>query len=46
MENIIISALSGGVAGILVDLIYFPIETIKTRIQASNKKTNYQSTAS
>ena len=36
MSQLYISSLSGGIAGIFVDLIYFPIETIKTRIQASN----------
>lgn len=41
MDNIVISAISGGVAGIFTDLIFFPIETIKTRIQASNISINY-----
>jgi solute carrier family 25 S-adenosylmethionine transporter 26 len=32
--------LSGGLAGITVDLIYYPLETIKTRIMGSNLKEN------
>lgn len=30
--DVLTSALAGGSAGILTDLIFFPIETIKTRI--------------
>lgn len=37
--------MSGGIAGISVDLIYFPFETLKTRIQASNNKVDYQKKA-
>ena len=36
MSDVLYSGLSGGVAGICVDLIYFPLDTIKTRIQASS----------
>jgi hypothetical protein len=30
--NLFISGLSGGTAGVVVDFIYYPLETIKTRI--------------
>lgn len=33
-------ALSGGMAGIMVDLVYYPMETIKTRIMGSSIKEN------
>ena len=38
--------LSGGIAGICVDLVLFPIDSIKTRLQASDPKTNYSLKAS
>jgi|JI6StandDraft_1071083.scaffolds.fasta_scaffold02807_4 hypothetical protein len=33
-------ALSGGMAGITVDLVYYPMETIKTRIMGSSINEN------
>ena len=39
------STLAGGSAGISVDLALFPIDTIKSRMQASTKEVNYQETA-
>jgi len=33
-------ALSGGIAGIAVDLVYYPLETIKTRVMGSSIKEN------
>ena len=45
MNEIFISGLSGGTAGIVTDLIFFPIETIKTRLQASSAKVNYSESA-
>ncbi|CAD8047197.1 unnamed protein product [Paramecium sonneborni] len=45
MEQIFISGIAGGSAGIITDFIFFPIETIKTRIQASNNKIDYFKTA-
>lgn len=41
-NKVFISGLAGGIAGIVVDVIYFPIDTIKTRIQASNKNIDYR----
>jgi solute carrier family 25 S-adenosylmethionine transporter 26 len=46
MDRVIVSGCAGGIAGIMVDLIYFPIETIKIRIQASNSKVDYIKSAS
>ncbi|KRX01139.1 Mitochondrial carrier domain [Pseudocohnilembus persalinus] len=43
--SVFISALAGGVAGVIVDCVYYPFETIKTRIQASNKKVDYSKQA-
>jgi solute carrier family 25 (mitochondrial S-adenosylmethionine transporter), member 26 len=36
-RDILASGLSGGVSGVLVDLFLYPLDTIKTRIQASIK---------
>lgn len=33
-------SLAGGMSGITVDLVYYPLETIKTRIMASNVSEN------
>lgn len=33
-------SLSGGLAGLTVDLVYYPLETIKTRIMGSSVKEN------
>ena len=30
MTSIFVSGLAGGIAGIVVDFVYYPIETIKT----------------
>ena len=32
MDIVFVSGCAGGCAGIVVDLIYFPIDTIKTRL--------------
>jgi hypothetical protein len=37
-SNTIKYGASGGLAGITVDLIYYPMETIKTRIMGSSKQ--------
>ena len=31
--NCLVSACSGGVAGFIIDIAFFPIDSIKTRIQ-------------
>ena len=31
-NSVFLSSLSGGVAGIAVDVVYYPLETYKTRI--------------
>ena len=36
-----VSILAGGMAGISVDLALFPIDSIKTRLQASTKQVDY-----
>ncbi|CAD8076664.1 unnamed protein product [Paramecium sonneborni] len=41
MDKILISGVAGGSAGIFTDFLFFPIETIRTRIQASNIKIDY-----
>jgi hypothetical protein len=37
-RDLFLYALSGGIAGITVDVTYYPLETIKTRIMGSSKK--------
>ena len=34
----LVSILSGGCAGLITDIIYFPLDTIKTRLQVNFKK--------
>ena len=36
-----VAALSGGLAGISIDFVLFPIDSIKTRLQASSNNQNY-----
>lgn len=36
-----VSAIAGGVAGISIDFALFPVDSIKTRLQASSKKIDY-----
>jgi len=33
-----VAALSGGIAGTSIDFVLFPIDSIKTRLQASSNK--------
>lgn len=40
-DVILISILSGGLAGISVDFALFPIDAIKTRVMASTKDVDY-----
>lgn len=40
-----ISGVAGGSAGIFTDFLFFPIETIRTRIQASNINIDYYKSA-
>lgn len=40
-DVIIISILSGGLAGISVDFALFPIDAIKTRVMASTSQVDY-----
>ena len=40
-KNVIVSMLAGGMAGISVDFALFPIDSIKTRLQASTNKIDY-----
>ena len=39
------SIVAGGLAGISVDFALFPVDTIKSRLQASTKTVNYTETA-
>jgi len=41
VRDSIISGVAGGMAGLTIDLIAFPIDSIKTRLQASGKEVNY-----
>jgi solute carrier family 25 S-adenosylmethionine transporter 26 len=41
VHEIVVSGLAGGTAGVIVDVFYFPIETIKTRIQASSNRIDF-----
>ena len=38
MSETIKHGVAGGVAGIAVDIVFYPLETIKTRIMASSAK--------
>ena len=40
-KNVMISVIGGGLAGISVDFALFPIDSIKTRLQASTNKVDY-----
>lgn len=40
------SIVAGGLAGASVDFALFPVDSIKTRLQASSKKVDYQKQAS
>eukprot|EP01017_Pseudomicrothorax_dubius_P030413 TRINITY_DN3796_c1_g1_i2.p1 TRINITY_DN3796_c1_g1~~TRINITY_DN3796_c1_g1_i2.p1 ORF type:complete len:156 (-),score=20.78 TRINITY_DN3796_c1_g1_i2:606-1073(-) len=40
-KGVILSAIAGGTAGLFTDLMYFPIDSLKTRIQASIKGQNF-----
>jgi solute carrier family 25 S-adenosylmethionine transporter 26 len=44
-KDVLISGFSGGIAGIVVDFVYYPLESIKTRIQASTLKLDYSKLA-
>ena len=37
--------IAGGLAGIAVDIVFYPLETIKTRIMASSRQENLKSIA-
>ncbi|CAI2377596.1 unnamed protein product [Moneuplotes crassus] len=41
LKKFLCSSLAGGCAGISVDFVLFPIDSIKTRLQASTKAKNY-----
>ena len=40
-KTMIISVLAGAIGGAICDLVIFPIDSIKTRIQASNAKKDF-----
>lgn len=42
LKKFVCSSLAGGCAGISVDFVLFPIDSIKTRIQASTKDKNFR----
>ena len=44
-KKVVISVLAGGMAGISVDFALFPVDSIKTRLQASTKNVNYTAQA-
>jgi solute carrier family 25 S-adenosylmethionine transporter 26 len=37
----VVSAVAGGIAGTSIDLALFPVDSIKTRLQASTAKVNF-----
>ena len=41
-RKFIAASLAGGSAGISIDCVLFPIDSIKTRIQASSKKEDFR----
>lgn len=41
LKTFTIAALSGGIAGTSIDFVLFPIDSIKTRLQASNSQKNF-----
>ena len=44
-KNILISVTAGGLAGISMDFALFPIDSIKTRLQASKNNIDYSKEA-
>ena len=40
-QTFAVSMFAGGIAGLSIDLALFPIDSIKTRLQASSSKVNY-----
>ena len=44
-DQLVICSLSGGMAGFITDCVYFPLDTIKTRLQASFKGVDYMKKA-
>lgn len=45
-REVLISVLAGGIAGASIDFALFPIDSIKTRLQASTRAVDYQKQAS
>ena len=43
-KSFIVATLAGGIAGTSIDLALFPIDSIKTRMQASNKTSDFTKT--
>ena len=40
-KTFIVATLAGGFAGTSIDLVLFPVDSIKTRLQASHNKSNF-----
>ena len=40
-KSTLVSVCAGGLAGMSIDFALFPVDTIKTRIQASSNKIDY-----
>lgn len=44
-QTFAIAAFAGGIAGLVIDLVLFPVDAIKTRLQASSSKVDYSKKA-
>jgi solute carrier family 25 S-adenosylmethionine transporter 26 len=44
-KTFIVATLAGGFAGTSIDLVLFPVDSIKTRLQASHNKSNFVQSA-
>jgi solute carrier family 25 (mitochondrial S-adenosylmethionine transporter), member 26 len=46
MKTAAVSVAAGGIAGMSIDFALFPVDSIKTRLQASSNKVDFTKTAS
>jgi len=46
LKTFLVATLAGGIAGTSIDFALFPIDSIKTRLQASSNSTNFVQKAS
>jgi solute carrier family 25 S-adenosylmethionine transporter 26 len=45
LQTFLVATLAGGFAGTSIDLVLFPVDTLKTRLQASSKQQNFKESA-